>query len=816
MNLNSRLVFSKTFFSFIFILFITCKLFAQVPPGVDPAAVQYSNEQMERLKEAAKSSKGGPTVTSPTSPNVANPSNSTKFQGTLESDKPNLKGSNSTKTEAKEEGEDKEKISEIRKREKELTKVEDRDALPPAKIFGQEFFRNKSIESFSSTRKLEATDDYILDTGDEISVTIWGDANYSGNFKVEVDGFVDLSTELLSVPRIYVRGLSFGKVRKAITSNLSQFVFLEGHQTQIAINLNFSRTISVNIAGEVFKPGTYSMPASNSALNALVASGGPSQIGSVRNIKIFSANGNIDVDVYRFIFTKPNDRTDLKIFLRTGDYIFVPIAKRVIKIAGAVKRPHEYELLESENLSNLLEYAGGLMPDAYKNNVQIKRVINSTEKIIDLNLDSLIRTKSDFRLFDGDSIGIAPIQHSYTNFVEVVGAVALPGKYQFESNNPSYENTIGGVLAKAGVLASAKKDRAYVIRTETDFTKSYMRINLNELKSTKNNFALKAYDVIRIEAESRFKTDYGIVVTGAVRYPDTLIYSDSLRLLDAIYLCGGLKDEAEKARIQISRIVPGVLNGTKTELINVNLDSEPEEVWGKIKLEKYDQIFIRSAKDFELQRNVMLTGEIQYPGIYSLIDKNEKISTVIQRAGGTTSAAFLKGAVIIRKKDDLGKIVLDASDLLQNSKSRFNYILQDGDSIFIPRIKDLVTIRGFVNHPEIDSNKIAQISVPFYNGENAKFYVEEYGAGVNRVKFGKNRLIYVTYPSGKVSKTKAFLFFRKYPQVESGSIVTVHQKIPKPKRARNPINIGTAVQGLVASTTSLLTLYLIVQAAFNK
>ncbi len=691
--------------------------------------------------------------------------------------------------------------------------VKGREGLPPAKIYGQQFFRDKSISLFTAKRKVEALDSYILDVNDELNVNIWGDSDYSGVFKINNEGYVDLRTELINIPRVYLKGVTFGKAKSILITHLGRYIDLDGPATQIEINLNYVRSITINITGEVFTPGSFTIPATNTAFNALVAAGGPNQIGSVRSIKVFSSlQKDRTLDLYAFL-QDPNVRDEF--FLANNDYIFVPLAERVVEIKGSVKRPFFYELTRGENLIKLIEYAGGLEPDAYHNNIQIKRFVNDQEMLIDVNLKELLANKKDFELLLGDVVTISPIKISYSNFVDVVGAVRIPGQYELVPDS----TRLNDVLNKAGLLAAARTDRMYIIRIKEDLSKEYIRLNLDTLLANPlaaANVRLRPYDLIRIEPKSKFRNDYSIAIYGAVREPGYHIYSSNLTLKDVIFLSGGLMEEAANNRIEISRIVKGRNENTRVVVQTVEIDDDLS-LEGDYQLEPFDQVFVRSAPEFELQRNVFIYGEVRFPGVYTIIDKNERVLSLIQRAGGPTDAAFLKGSTLIRKEGKLGYVLLDASEVMSDPNSNFNYILKEGDSIYIPKIKDLVTIKGFVNYPPIDSGDLQKISVPYHPNRNARYYVDQYAAGVNRKKNGSYNLIYVTYPNGDIKKTKRYLFFLKYPKVQQGSVVSVERKQPKEKmqRERQPVDLTRFFNSFISQTTAALTLYLLIQTALR-
>lgn len=693
--------------------------------------------------------------------------------------------------------------------------VNSRQALPLAKIYGQQFFRDKSISLFTKVAKVEAMDSYILDVGDELSVSIWGDAVYSGVFDVTKEGFVDFSQEFesggVSVPRLYLKGVEFGKARDLIKSQLGKYINLSGPRTQIKIVLNYARNITINITGEVFTPGSYTIPATNTAFNALVAASGPSQIGSVRDIKVFSNSKPPRVlDLYKYL---QNPEPKQEFFLANNDYIFVPLAGRVVKIDGAIKRPFYYELIKDENLIDLIEYSGGLQPDAYKTNVQVKRYINDEEILIDVSLEKLIKEKSDFELLDGDEVMIAPIEQSYTNYVTIQGAIRIPGEYELTPG----KTRLSEILGKAGLLGSARMDRIYVIRVKEDLSKEYIRLNLDNLIKDPNsneNIVLRPYDQIRIDPKSRFRNDYSIEIFGAVREPGQQTYSPNLTLKDVIFLSGGLQEQAANNRIEISRIVRGTNENTRVIVNTVEIDDDLS-IQNDYLLEPFDQVFVRTAPEFELQRNVEIRGEVRYPGIYSLIDKNERILSLIQRAGGATDGAFLEGAVMYREDGNAGFVLLDAKQVVDDPNSNFNYILKNKDVITIPKIRDLVTIKGAVNFPAIDSSLIPQINVPYHAGKSAKFYVNEYGAGINKDKRARWSLVYVTLPNGQVHKSHNYVLFKTFPKVEKGSVVTVQTKPAKKKKERTgerkPVEWDRILPAVIGQVTGILTIFFLIK-----
>lgn len=741
--------------------------------------------------------------------------------------------------------------SEIEEDKKKLKKEEDEkdilakkrlSTLPEAKIWGQNFFRDQSISLFDRTRDLRALPSYLLNSGDELIVTVWGVVDFSKAVTVGPEGYIDLSIPELMIPRLYVKAMKFGDVQEAIRERLANHMNIKG--SFIDVQLNYSRNITINITGEVFNPGSYSIPAVNTAFNALVAAAGPSQIGSVRNIKVVSSNKATRIlDIYKFA-TNPNIADEF--FMSNNDYIFVPLAGRVVSIKGSVKRPFSYELIDGEDLKDVLLYAGGLSADAYLRNIQIRRYANNEESIIDIDLGELLKSQKDFTLLNGDIITVSPIKEAYTNYVTVQGAVKLPGEYELKPNIK-----IRDILQQSGIMISAVKDRIYVKRIQPDFSIKYINLNVDSIMSENNsesNILLSALDDIEVKFKSEFVDKYNIKLDGAVRKPGLYLHSDSLSLADLIYLGNGIKNEAALSIVEISRIILNQDGTTKTQILQYKID-DSLAVSGadEFMLKPYDQIFVRQSKGFELPKNVELEGEIFFPGIYTIKTKNERVSDLINRAGGFTEIAFLEGAKLYRK--DEGYVILNLAEVKKDTNSKFNYYLKEFDKITVPKIKDLVSVAGRINHPYVKEkseiqeielkvkllrlvtelekeellafDKIEQmknpdrVNVPFHRNKCASFYIKKYAGGIDKTNGGRRKHIYVRYADGSVRKTKNYLIFKSYPKVEKGAMVYVdsHTRQKKQREPRKSIDWQTTIRDSFALLTSGLTIYALIRAA---
>ncbi len=718
--------------------------------------------------------------------------------------------------------------------------------LPDARIWGQQYFRDQSISLFTRSRDIKAIDSYLLGIGDELAITVWGATDYSASVAIDEEGFISLTnpTKGVHIPRLYIREMKFSDVKKAVEERLKNHMNLTN--SQISIELNYSRSLTVNITGEVFNPGSYTFPAVNTAFNGLVAAGGPSQIGSVRKIKVVSSEYKTrTLDVYKFL-NSPNVADDF--FLFNNDYIYVPLAERVVAIEGSIERPFFYELIEGEHLTELIEYAGGLQSDAYRRNIQVLRYENDEEKLIDVNLSELIRQKKNFKLLNGDRISINPIKQAFSNYITVVGAVKLPGTYQLQQASTIYD-----VLMKAGVIRSAVMERIYIKRLREDLSLNYIAINVHKVLDdpmSPENIVLNPFDEIEVKFKSDFIDKYQVKIFGAVRKPGKYAYSDSLSLNDLLYMANGIRREASNSYIEVSRLnIDNNNNKTYVKIKRLDIQGLPQnltvELGNEFKLKPYDQIFVRKSKEFENIENVTIEGEITWPGIYAISKEKERVYDLIERAGGWTNIAFLKGAKLIRMEE--GLVLLDLETLKKDGpSSKFNYILRKDDRIIIPKIRDLVSIAGRINHPlvkenaEIDQKKLdlelekveteiekkeillerfiaetqnpRKINLPYHPNKRANFYLREYGAGIDWKLGGRKRLIYVRYANGLVKKTRSFLFFKCYPKVEKGAMVYVDSKIKKVRKERKPIDWYKVITDSFALIVSGFTVYALVNA----
>ena len=683
---------------------------------------------------------------------------------------------------------------------------EQNEDLPPARTYGQHLYRENAIRLFSESYDIKPTDEYVLGAGDIVSVDIWGISEESGTFEITKEGYIKPT----KMPRINLKGVTYEKAKELVRKRFSSYYNFRPEEFELTIS--YSRTMKVNIVGEVLKQGAYTLSAVNTAVNALAAAGGPSDIGTVRNVQIIGSSGlRKSLDLYEYLLDPSIAK---EYYLSENDYIFIEVAKKIVSIQGAVNRPFRYELKDGEQLGDLIRFAGGLQNQAYKGNLQIIRFENDKEVIIDVNWADLAKRGLDYPLEAGDAVIVKDIPAPFQNFAQISGAVELPTKYEISGTTK-----ITDLINKAVLKPDAKTNIAFLLRTNPDQTIRTLRVDLDAALSAPNseaNYLIKPKDKLIVLSSSRF-TDAQVVtvegavrqpiehpynagqnlrisdainlshglsrdaadfayiqrptagnslkkeyirvavkdavdnpgssaditllpgdmlkvasaltftdetfvkVTGSVRQPGDYAYDESLKLSDVLSLAGGLKLEASRSRIDVSRLQFNEDQSTETQLITVEVDENFQPVaGGDFQLEAFDQIYVRSAPEFEIQRNVRVDGEVTYPGSHPILKDNERVLDFFKRIGGLTPEAFEQGATLYREKDGVGYVVLDLDKARKNPQSAFNLILQENDIINVPKLQGLVTINGATRAGEMLPDRIAEsgkISVPFEKGK---------------------------------------------------------------------------------------------------
>lgn len=680
-----------------------------------------------------------------------------------------------------------------------------------AAIYGQGIFRNATISLYERAPNSKPSNNYIMGAGDQISVSVWGGvSSYNENFTVSDDGYINP----FGIGRIYLQGLTYAATKQLLKQKFGTYINLSG--ANFDVSLTYSKTIKVNIVGEVTSPGSYNIASINTPFNALVAAGGPNDIGSIRNIQVKRNNQVVKtLDVYQFL-TNPGYSDDT--YLQDNDYIVVPPIGRVVEVNGEVNRPFKYELIEGENLEKLLFYAGGLKSTAYTNIVTISRYINNENVVVDINYDSIKASGSDFILLNGDKITFVKIPETVENVVTIIGAVKYPGTYELSDGL-----RISNLIEKAqGVKYEAYLNKAYLIRKDEKLNSVYIPFNLQEvLKNPKSpfNFELTKFDQVEVFTKEKFRQTFTVKIEGAVKTPGDFPYYESMKLKDLLYYAGGLNVDAANSKIEIARILnfneaKNINEPTRVviETIDVNKSLEIADASENFVLQPYDMVFVRTIPEFEFQKNITLEGEVVYPGVYTLLSKTETLAEVIVRAGGFTEYAYPEGATIKRGNGNLTMLFLDKA--VKNPNSKYNYILKEGDVINVPRLGELVALSGAIDFPFEDTLKM-EVYVPFDGSKSAKRYVKKYGR--NFSDDARRSRTYVVQPNGLVKRTHNFLWvFHFYPKVKvKGSEVVVPYKPKKveeePEVPKEPFDWNMFATTMSASVLTFATIFILVQ-----
>ena len=693
---------------------------------------------------------------------------------------------------------------------KALKEIKTADALPAAVVYGQSYFREGDIKIFNRSTDAKAPSNYIIGIGDEFGVSVFGYSYYNEVLKVDARGAINPN----NMGPIFIKGLAFDKAKSLIRSKMGQYFDLSNNKVEIA--LVYARNITVNIVGEVLKPGSYNFPAINSAFNALILAGGPSNIGTLRNIQI-KRNGKLlkSLDVYAFL-NDANAGQDF--FLEENDYIIVGSSQKIVQLSGAVKRNASFELLANENLADVITYAGGFTANAYANALQVRRIENKEIKLIDVNFDSLQKINKDFTLKNGDEILVRSSVNEVLNKVAIQGAINFPGEYHFNK-----ASTIQSLVQIAGGLKNtSQSDWAYVIRTQADLSKAFIKVNLKEALAGNAiaNMPLQPLDELVIYNKADYLDSTTIEVFGAVRNAGVQAFTKGITLGDAIKNAGGLTLSASNSRIELSRLSyfsPNYKMGEEIKVLvdTIRFDTKENyltEANAKINLQPFDQIFIRNIPEFANYGVIEITGEVIYPGKYALLNKDEKIASVVKRAGGITQYAFPEAATFYRPSLPGNYIVIKLQKAIKFSWNRNNYLLKDGDSLHIPTVPDLVSIKGnALNYTDI--KEVMQVNAPYLAGRRAGYYIRNYGSGFSDNAW--RRKTYVVQPNAKINRTQRILFYPIYPRISKGSVIYVVAKPPKvkadKKKAEDQFNANKFFESLTTKITGLATLFILLK-----
>lgn len=644
-------------------------------------------------------------------------------------------------------------------------------------IFGSELFQNAG--SLTSNANIATPLNYEVGPNDILKLVLYGIQEFATELRVSYEGSVTVQ----NVGVIRVAGLTIEAATDKIRQQMARtaYVSLRTGESKLSVTLSNIRTIHVTIIGAK-KPGTYDLSSLSTVFSALSLAGGPSPIGSYRNIELVRNNKVIrKVDLYHFILN--GDQTD-NIGLKDNDVIRIPAYENRVELNGQVKRPGIFELTGKENFQNILAFAGGFDEAAYTSNVKVIQKNGRELLVKDLGKEEF----ASYAPQGGDVYVVSKILNRYQNRVKLTGAVYRPDTYQLVEGM-----RVSDLIKKAdGLKEDAYTGGAQLFRLKPNLIKEMVNIDLNKaLAGDKTeNIYLQREDELYVSSVLDLRDSFNVKIFGEVHNPGKFTYADSMTVKDLITLAGGSTFAANK-KVEVARLYKqqdGKVNNTEiATLLTTELDANLNFTPGNsdIILQPYDVVSIVKKVGFAENQIVSITGQVQFAGKYSLISRVERVSDVLRRAGGLIGDAYAKGAFIKREsikadtvsqvmKDSLKKlgityelpsnvqnIALDIDQILKNPGSYYDLVLADKDEIVIPKLDNKVTIRGGVLRPT---------TITYHEGITMSECISAAG-GIN--ENARRNKAYVVYYNGRSKRTKTFGFFRFNPRIEPGSEVVL-------------------------------------------
>ncbi len=669
------------------------------------------------------------------------------------------------------------------------------------RVFGRDIFNNKKL-TFEPNMNIATPRNYRLGPGDAVIIDIYGASQKTLETTVSPDGEVTIE----GFGPVQVSGLTVAQANARLRSTLGS----RYQSSKIKLTVGQTKTIMVNVMGEVRMPGTYTLSAFATVFNALYMAGGPNDLGTLRNIKVFRNNRLIAmVDVYDYIL---NGKAS-NIHLTDNDVIVVGPYDCLVGINGKVKRPMYYEMKKSESVGTLLKYAGGFTGDAYTKAVRVIRKTGREYSVYNVGEFDM----SSFRIADGDSVSVDSILDRYENMVEVKGAVFRPGKYQVGGDITSVRSLIEHA---EGCTEQAFTAHAVMHRMKADRTLEVIPVDIDGIMQGRvADVPLQKNDVLFVPTKQALMEQQTLTIHGEVHYPGIYQYAANETIEDLILQAGGLNDQASTVKVDVARRIrdpkalttDSIISQTYTLALKDGfvIDGQPG-----FRLMPYDEVYVRRSPGFTTPQNVYVEGQVMFAGTYTLARKNERISDVIRKAGGVTDLAYVSGARLLRRtseaerakmravtrilaaqganSDSINVALLQLADTypvgielgeaLKHPGGDADLVLREGDQLIIPEYNGTVKISGDVMFPN---------TVAYEKGKRFNYYIDQAGGFGQRAKKSRTIIVYMNGTVGRVAHNA---------KVRPGCEIVVPSK-PR----RNPAAIGQWL-GIGSSVASLATM----------
>ncbi len=696
-------------------------------------------------------------------------------------------------------------------------------AILVSQNYGFDVFHNPRT-SFEPNLNIPTPRNYQLATNDELIIEVSGASEARYALKVSPEGIIRIPV----AGPIQVSGLTIEQAGKKIKTRLASTIYrsIDRGKTFVDVSLGAIRSIRVTIIGEAYMSGTYTLPSVATVFHALHACGGASRNGTIRNIRVIRQNKTVrTIDVYAYLL---NGDKSADMILMDQDVIRIAPFETRVELKGEVRKPGFYDILPGENLSTIVGYAGGFTDHAYTARLRGYRNTATERSIFTLAAGEIANHVPR----SGDSYVIDRILNRFANRVSLKGAVYRPGEYELKEGM-----TLKSLISEAdGLREDAYLSRGTIHRLKPDMSPQMRAFDLERImRGEAEDIPLQREDRVVVYSRFDLKESQYVSIEGEVITPGTFLYEEGMKVEDLILMSGGLKEASSPRRVEISRRVRDTLQADpeqqKTALIlqqDLSGDLRDSSGINSFTLQPFDEVVIRTSPGYFVQKNAVIEGEVLYAGKYTLERKNDRISDLVKRSGGLTPEAYVKGAILVRtrkwtkteqanfeqglknlvkqnvgsgtpaewiqyevndvvqKKSDF--IGINLAEILENPGSKYDLLLNDGDTLRIPKQLQTVRVAGEVLYPTL---------VRYDRGMKFKKYINHAGGFADRAL---RRNTYVVHPNGSVEGTTNFLFFKNYPDVHPGSEIFVPTKKPKER-----LSTG-AIVGLAATLVSMLAI----------
>lgn len=687
------------------------------------------------------------------------------------------------------------------------------------KVFGRNIFNTRNL-TFEPSVNIATPPNYRLGPGDEVIIDIWGTSQNTIRQQISPDGTINIE----KIGPVSLSGMTVSEANeylKRVLGKTYSGLDAPNGTLEIRLTLGNTRTIQINVMGEVVQPGTYALSSFSTVFHALYRAGGVNEIGSLRNVQV-TRNGKTvaKVDVYDFIM-KGKTQDDIR--LQEGDVIIVPAYEALVQISGNVKRPMRFEMKKNETLATLINYAGGFSADAYTRSL---RVVRQNGEEYEINTVKEI-DYSAYPMRNGDVVTAEAILNRFTNKLEVRGAVYRPGIYQLNGEI----NTVRALVNEAkGLTGDAFTNRAVLQREREDLTSEIISVDVRSIMAgTSPDIPLQKNDILYIPSIHDLEDRGDVAIFGEVAKPDSYSYSDNMTLEDLIIRAGGLRESASTVRVDVSRRIKDPKSTHSTDSIGQMFTFALKDgfvIDGEqgFTLQPYDQVFVRRSPGYQAQQNVQVTGEVIFGGTYAMTTTEERLSDLVKKAGGATPKAYLRGAKLIRVANDEEKkrmrdvinlmnrqfgeammdslgirvedtfsVGIDLEKAMAKPGSEYDLVLREGDVLSVPKLNNTVKVNGAVMMPN---------TVGYLSDKNANYYLDQAGGYALNAKKSKK---FVIYMNGQVARIKG----RSKDKIEPGCEIIV------PSKKNKRVNVGE-ILGYASSFGSLATMFATISNLIKK